>query len=119
MTIYMVIDIAIDCSHSCSYNMIHTDVLAYGPPAFLRFLRCDMLRGGGAGVGGITFLVFVFFDLRWARLLYFGGHTSSYVGQVFCISVDALHLTLDTSSARKLAWRENGTVAKRMPIHKK
>ena len=52
-----------------------------------------MLGGGGV----ITFLVFVLFDLGWTRLLYFGGCTSSYVGRIFCTSVDALHLTLDTS----------------------
>ena len=56
----------------------------------------------------ITFLVFVFLDLRWTRLLYilyFGGRTSCYVGHVFCTcvgyvfctSVVALYLTLVTS----------------------
>ena len=37
------------------------------------------------------------FILRWTRLLYFGGRTSSYVGHVFCTSEDALRLMLDTS----------------------
>ena len=52
---------------------------------------CVVICWVGGGV--ITFLVFVFFDLRWTRLLSFGGHTSCYVGHVFCTSV-----MLDTSS---------------------
>ena len=46
------------------------------------------------------------YTLRWTCLLHFGGCTSLYVGHVFCTSVGALHLTLDTSSLCKLAWRE-------------
>ena len=66
------------------------------------FLRCDIGRLGGV----ITTCVFVVFDLlrwthfmlRWGPLLYFGAHTSCYVGHVYCTSVDTLHVTLGTSS---------------------
>ena len=46
---------------------------------------CVVICWGGRGV--ITFLVFVFFDLRWTRLLYFAGCTASYVGHVYCLQV--------------------------------
>ena len=62
-------------------------------------------------------LPWLHFILHWSRLLYFSGRTSSYVGHVFstsagalvsyvvhvfCKAADALHLTLDMSSA--LRW---------------
>ena len=93
-------------------NWMTHDVFAYGPktgPVFLHFLRGDMLGGwGGNNVLGLRFLRLALdtssvlwwthFMLRWTRLLYFG-----HVGHVFCTLVDVLHLTLDTSSVRKLA----------------
>ena len=116
-------------------------VFAYGPktgPAFLRFLALWYV-GGWEGV--ITFCVFVVFDLlrwthfmsrwtrytisldtstvlRWARLLYFGVHTSCYVGHVYGTSVYTLHGTLDTSTVLRwahfmLRWACLRVVAKR------
>ena len=99
------IDMGID-RHNI-YICIYTQYM-YMPTApktaqrFCVFLRCDI---GGLG-GVITTCVFVVFDLlrwthfmlRWTRLLYFGGHTSCYVGDVFCTSVHTLHVTLDTST---------------------
>ena len=94
-------------------------VYAYGPkngPAFLRFfalwywgvggcnndlcLRCLRLTSVDTlhvTLDTSTVLRWTHFMLRWRCLLYFGAHTSCYVGHVYCTSVETLHVTLGTS----------------------
>ena len=42
--------------------------------------------------------------LRWTRLLYFGGRTSSYARDVFCTSVDTLHIFMLRWTSSVLRW---------------
>ena len=98
-------------------DALHEDVFAYGPktgPAFLRFLRCDMLGGVGWGgcnnvlclryhrfssVNTLHVTLYISAVLRWPNfmlrctlLLYIGEHTSCYVAHFCCASVNTLHV---------------------------